>query len=250
GRFRAERGVRPPGDVGQSGRSRPRAAADTSRQGQRAPSSLARSPAPSDRMLPGFGSSSMRSKSAGQYVSPSHGPPRALATKLEPAASPPAAAAAASASSSWARAAGSVYALKYGTYHSKKRRVSPVQTESRSSRALEQLLPRGAHSVDARPEAPVGTGQMREFVRDDGAKLIGREQGKVRQPEHEVVVRLEEATHRRNLRDAGVQLAVDQQRVHPRAADDAADLFDHREQLGCLRAIDRESLSRIDLHAQ
>ena len=116
--------------------------------------------------------------------------------------------------------------------------------------AYEQLLPGGAHAVHARPEASVCTGEVRKLVRDDGVKLFRREQGKVGESEHEVVAHSEQATHCRNLRDSGVEVAVDEQRVHLRAADDAADLFDHREQLRRFRSDERNSFRWIDLHVQ
>jgi hypothetical protein len=61
-------------------------------------------------------------------------------TRQTPAVSGPAAAAAASsASNSCARATGSVYALKYGTYQTKNRRIGPVHIDLRSSSACSRL---------------------------------------------------------------------------------------------------------------
>jgi hypothetical protein len=92
--------------------------------------------------------------------------------------------------------------------------------------------------------------EVRQFVRDDCPQLVSGEQSEVGDAEHQVVARPEQARERRYLADRGVQVIVDQERVHLRAPDDRPDVLDQLEQRRCFGTIERQSLRRVDLHVQ
>jgi hypothetical protein len=91
---------------------------------------------------------------------------------------------------------------------------------------------------------------MPELVRDNCSELLRRQRFEVWQSEHQVVARSEQAARARDLDDAGVRLAVDQDLVHPRAANPGANVVDHLEELPRIGPLQRQAARRVELHVQ
>ena len=81
---------------------------------------------------------------------------------------------------------------------------------------LQQLRPTRAEPVDPRSEAAVRPSEMTELVRQHGLELLGRDSIQQRKADGQVIPRPSEDTEPRDLSDAGVEAAVEDDIVRSR----------------------------------